>query len=829
MLRNNNGAVITKMARRSLVRNKGRSLVLIFAVMLSAFMLFTVLTVGGTWIRMLKLEMLRTQGGEFGAILYGFTKGQEEICKNHPEIKAVGIGAYSGWGIKTEQDDTLHSIFVWADKTQWETILKPARKWVKGSYPQEANEVMVTKEVLKDCGMEQLGIGDSFVITYGDNLGEHTRTLVISGMWGGYGNKNTFYVSEEFFEQSGFMLKNDDAGLLYLQLKPAIITNKFFERLEKDLKVEKKQRLIPAQTTQTAMLSIWLGLLGLVGVICLSAYLLIYNILYLSVSGNIRHYGLLQTIGMTPKQIYQLVNKQMWLIGAIGTGIGLVLGIVTSFGLIPAIVKGMGIHEKHIEIVFHPLIFLLSIVFTAVTVKLGSRRPARLATRFSPVEALGYRLSFCKQTHKTARGRLLWRIARERMGRDKKKTAMVVASLGISLSVFLCMVTLIESQGPRTIVSNYMEADIIIKNDTMQMCEKSEWKPLMQSSFLKNIKGDEGIKKIYPVYNEEIVIPWQGEFTDYWMTNFYNMWMPETYEDVRDDYRKHPEKYYSFLVGIDEEEFQYLNLLMENVVAEEDFLEGKACILYENMLGLDLEKVKGKQISFYLADNPKQVYQMTMQGMTNDTHYANLLGTPPTLIVSNTFLKKIAKNPYISKVGIEYEKEYDEEAENRLKKLVEESSYKKDFSYSSKIDEVKTVEKAQGNMMQIGMGLAFLLAFIGIMNYVNTSVSNLQTSQVELSVMESIGMTRKQLRNLLVREGLLFAVSALLFAATVGLYITYCLYQSMNYRQIPFEVPVFPILVAAFMVMLLCIIVPLIAYWRLGRKETLVERIRGLE
>ena len=164
-----------------------------------------------------------------------------------------------------------------------------------------------------------------------------------------------------------------------------------------------------------------------------------------------------------------------------------------------------------------------------------------------------------------------------------------------------------------------------------------------------------------------------------------------------------------------------------------------------------------------------------------------------------------------------------------MKKLVEESSYKKDFSYSSKIDEVKTVEKAQGNVMQIGMGLAFLLAFIGIMNYVNTSVSNLQTSQVELSVMESIGMTRKQLRNLMVREGLLFAVSALLFAATVGLYITYCLYQSMNYRQIPFEVPVFPILVAAFMVMLLCIIVPLIAYWRLGRKETLVERIRGLE
>lgn len=830
MLRNNNGAVITRMATHSLVRNKGRNIVLILAVMLSSFMLFTVLTVGGTWIRMLKLEMLRTQGGEFEAVLYGFTREQEEICQSHPEIKAVGIGAYSGWGIKTEQDDTLHSIFVWADKTQWETILKPARKWVKGSYPQKANEVMVTREVLKDCGMEQLNVGDSFTITYGDNLGEHTRELVISGMWGGYGDKKTFYVSKEFFEQSGFMLQDNAIGLLHLQLKSGIITNKLFERLEKDLKVDKKQRLIPSSTAQTDMVYVLLGVLGLIAVICLSAYLLIYNILYLSVSGNIRYYGLLQTIGMTPKQIYQLVKKQMWLIGAMGIGMGLVLGIVTSFGLIPAIVKGLGIHEKHIEIVFHPFIFLLSILFTVATVKIGSRKPARLATLSSPIEALGYRkVSLKKQTRKPAKGGLLWRMAKERIGRDKKKTAMVVASLGISLSVFLCMVTLIESQGPRTIVSNYMESDMIINNDTMQMREKNEWKPLIDTSFLENIKEDEAIKKVYPVYNEEIVIPWQAEFIDYWMTNFYDMWMQEAYDDVKEDYQKHPEKYYSFLVGIDKDAFRYLNFTMENTVAEKDFLEGKACILYDNMLGLDFEKVNGQKISYYLKDNPKQRYQMTMQGITNDTHYANLLGTPPTLIVSSTFLKEITKNPYISKVGIEYEREYDEEAEDKIKDLMDDSSYKKDFSYSSKIEEVKTVEKAQGNMMRIGIGLALLLAFIGIMNYVNTSVSNLQASQMELSVMESIGMTQKQLQKLLVREGVLYAVSALLFAATIGLFITYCLYQSMNYRQIPFEVPVLPVLAAVFMVLLLCIVVPLLAYWRLERKETLVERIRGVE
>lgn len=828
MLRNNNGAVITRMARRSLIRNKGKNAVLILSVVLSAFMIFTVLTVGGTWFHMLRLEALHTQGGEYEAILYSSTKGQEEICKSHPDVKAVGIGAYSGWGIKTKQDHTLHSIFVWADETQWETILKPARKWIKGNYPQKTNEVMVTKEVLQDCGMGNLTVGDSFTITYGDNMGEHTKEMVISGMWEGYGDKNIFYVSRKFFDQSGYT----DTELLYLQVKPAIITNKLYERLENDLKVDKKQQFVPSATAQTSMVYMLLGLLGLVGVICLSAYLFIYNIMYLSVSGNIRYYGLLQTIGMTPKQIYQLVKKQMRLMGAIGIGIGLLCGVFISFWLVPAVVKGLEIHEKNIEIVFHPLIFLLSILFTAATIKTGSRKPARLATRVSPVEALGYRRNFLfdkKQTHKSVGGRLLWRLAKERAGRDKKKTMVAVTSLGISLSVFLCMVTLLESQGPRTIVSNYMEADMIIKNDTMQMSSKSEWKPLIDHSLLKQITQDSAIKNIHPIYNDEIAVPWQGEFADYWMDSFYDMWMQEGYEDIKDDYRKHPEKYYSFLVGIDQEEFEYLNLAMENAVNEEDFLEGKACILYENMLGLDYEKVNGQQLSYYLTDHPEQEYRLTIQGMTNDSQYANLLGTTPTLIVSQAYLKKIAKHPYISKIGIEYEREYDEETENRLKNWMDSSTYKKDYSYNSKLDELKNVQKSQGHLMQIGMGLTLLIAFIGIMNYMNTSVSNLQNSWTELSVMESVGMTQRQLWKLLMGEGVLFAAGAILFAATIGLAITFYLYQSMNYRGIVFRIPVLPVAAAVLAMILLCILVPFITYWRLEKKETLIERIRRAE
>lgn len=334
---------------------------------------------------------------------------------------------------------------------------------------------------------------------------------------------------------------------------------------------------------------------------------------------------------------------------------------------------------------------------------------------------------------------------------------------------------------------------------------------------------------MHAIPNEEIIIPWEADFMEYWMTNFYDMWMEESYEDVKEDYQKHPEKYYSFLIGIDREEFRYLNSVMENKVKESDFLEGNACILYENTLGLDFEKVKGKRVSYYLSDNPGKVCQMAIEGMANDSYYANLLGTAPTLIVSDKFLKGISENPYISKVSIQYRQEYDMEAEGRLKGLMEASKNKKDFSYSSKIEELQMVKKAQGNMMGIGMGIVLLLAFIGIMNYVNTSVSNIQSSQMELSIMESIGMSQAQLRKLLIWEGFFYALMVLIFAMTVGLSITYYLYQSMNYRNIPFWMPALPMLAAVFVVMLLCILVPLMGYRQMEQKETLVERIRRVE
>lgn len=97
---------------------------------------------------------------------------------------------------------------------------------------------------------------------------------------------------------------------------------------------------------------------------------------------------------------------------------------------------------------------------------------------------------------------------------------------------------------------------------------------------------------------------------------------------------------------------------------------------------------------------------------------------------------------------------------------------------------------------------------------------------MELAVMESVGMTEKQVNKMLVREGLLFGISSLALSATAGLGVTYAIYQSMNYRNIAFEVPAIPVGIIATLVMAVCVMVPLAAYRILAGERTIVERIR---
>lgn len=65
-----------------------------------------------------------------------------------------------------------------------------------------------------------------------------------------------------------------------------------------------------------------------------SGYLLIYNVLYISIAKDTRFYGLMKTIGTTQAQIKTLVKKQALKFACIGIPVGIVLAAAVSIGAV---------------------------------------------------------------------------------------------------------------------------------------------------------------------------------------------------------------------------------------------------------------------------------------------------------------------------------------------------------------------------------------------------------------------------------------------------------------------------------------------------------------
>ena len=832
MLKNPNQKVIRRMAVNTLKINRRRTVTLFLAVLLSSFMIFTIFTVGESYFRLQKIQNMRMSGAKFDAIMYGVTDEQRQMCESNPDIVQTGTAGVCGWVEATDQDSTPDVGLIWADDGYWNKMMQPVIETLEGSYPTAFDEIMVTKSALKECGYENLGVGDSITMTYGTYDGMTEGTFRISGIWDGYGAKKVFYVSKAFYDQSGWSLSKAASGRYYMTFKQKLMTKKAQNAFIKSMKLGKQQNLFFNSDFGEAV-QILAGLGGLIAVTCLCAYLLIYNIMYLSVAGKVRYFGLLQTVGMTERQIKKLLKEQMLLIGTAGIVSGYVAGGMVSFFLIPLIVKTMGIRKKYVGsamVRFHPVILLATIVLVGVTIHLASRKPAKMAANISPIEALGYRpIRRKKKIRKSGKGTIVGKLSREQFAKDKKRTAVVLVSLAASLSVYLCVVTMLDSQAARTIVSNYMDTDLVIKNDTAYKENAADRRDILDENLLKEIRKNAGVSEVHPMVYTEITVPWEPDFAEMWMKEFYAKWMSIPYEQEKEEYQKHPENFGSSMIGIDEQEFEYLNKTLENPVDKEDFLSGKACIIYKNGLDLADAEITGKEVTCALRGDQEKMKRFTIAGVTNEVYYTALLGYPPTIITSDRVVKAFAENPLTLKMSVKYKKEYDRATEQSVLNLLEESDGAKDFSWESKLEGADEIERAQGNMPQIGIGIVLILAFIGIMNYINTFVVNIQSRMTELSVMESIGMTPGQLLGMLVREGALYAGGAWTITLTAGMGITYLFYEAMNYRKVAFSVPILPVIFAAGISLPVCILVPVAAWKGMERKGTVVERIKGIE
>ena len=95
-----------------------------------------------------------------------------------------------------------------------------------------------------------------------------------------------------------------------------------------------------------------------------------------------------------------------------------------------------------------------------------------------------------------------------------------------------------------------------------------------------------------------------------------------------------------------------------------------------------------------LYEDQQTTKTFTIEGVTDENYYTALLGYPPTIIASDQVVKTFANHPITLKTSIKYHKEYDRDTEQEILALLEENA-----------DEI---EKAQGNMPQLGIGIVLI-------------------------------------------------------------------------------------------------------------------------
>ncbi len=108
-----------------------------------------------------------------------------------------------------------------------------------------------------------------------------------------------------------------------------------------------------------------------------TGYLIIYNIFQISVAGDIRFYGLLKTIGTTPRQLKRIIRQQALLLCLIGIPAGLLLGYGIGAVLVPVVLRSTQLDAGITTISTSPVIFVGSVLFALLTVLLSCSKPGK--------------------------------------------------------------------------------------------------------------------------------------------------------------------------------------------------------------------------------------------------------------------------------------------------------------------------------------------------------------------------------------------------------------------------------------------------------------------
>lgn len=884
-MKNNNQEVMRRLSMRSLKNNRMRNAFAIAAIALTC-MLFTTLAAMGTGISdAMQESTMREVGGRFHAGLKAATAEQMEKTVSDSRVKDYT------WNIFISVAENLNKRQYEIRMPQGEEELENSFiKLEQGTMPQKEEDIIVDTYVLDELRLPHK-LGGEIPLEFTFHGKKITRTFRVCGWYEGnrLGHASELYVSEAFWNQLKGNLTDRDfkkwakenpqdtgvglysVGLYFESPKNSEETVRSVIReagyypngedegysWEESLDYGVNWAYMQNRAENSDPLTI-VVLCSAFVIILLAGYLIIYNIFYISVFQDIRFYGLLKTVGTTKKQIRSMIRRQALILSAVGIPIGLASGYAVSDLIFPFVMEMTAYTDLDLKIKFRLSVAVFGILFALITVFISCRKPGKIAGSVSPIEAIRYTEGnrSRKKNKKSETGAQIHRMALSNLGRSRKKTALVLVSLSMS-TILLCMVltgvgsfrvdayleqrllgdvllasTNIVGNGAVRVVDYELDKDYVKLADSQPgVISKNE---LWQVYGIADIFMDEKALNRYRKYQEE------GKLRQ-------DEWGMEVIHNAKEKQQLDTRIY-----AYDEAVLTKLKVLKGELDLQK-FAQGGYVLLTDIIgdytAGASVYEPGEKLKVLEASEDSDFIETKDENGNSTGGYWENLKETEyevmaiveipasmtdqsyPVNGVQVVLPKQDVQNSLDSwcfGISYEVEKEYLEQFTQAVKDYSE--NVNKNMGYLTKSSLEEGFQTMIGSIRMIGIALSAVIAFIGILNFINSIITGILARKHEFAVLCSIGMTEQQLKRMILEESLYYVLISGIISVALGTALSRIILLALNnvimffaYRP---NFLAFVIMLPLFLV--LAALMPYLAYNRM-KKESIVERLRNTE
>ncbi len=860
MLKVSNNIIIRKLSLRSFKVNRARNIIAVIAIALTSILFTSIFTIAMTMNYSWQQQTMRMLGGDAHGGFKYLTEEQLDKLKVHPLIKKYGVSLMLAMPTQVPFNKH-HTELRYADENGAGMFFsRPST----GRMPQGRDELATDTRVLDLLGIPR-EIGQKVELSY--PLGDKTitDTFTLCGYWEGDKaiQASQVWLSLDYVEQrlSGYVRhsEKDTIGSWGLDIMFSSSRNiqKNLETIARDngfqitdptggnyLYTGVNWAYTETHLNRSDKLMTFTALLIIFLLIIFSGYLIIYNIFEISVINDIRFYGLLKTIGTTPRQIKRMIRNQAVLLSLIGIPFGLIIGFIVGNSLSGIIMNSMFVTRSYVT--FNPFIFIGSAVFSLITVFLSCRKPGKLAGAVSPVEAVRYvENSNTGQAKVRKTGPVkIHQMALANILRRKKKTFLVIVSLALSVVLLNGVYSFAKGFDMHKYLGKFVITDYILGNSDYFQSRYALKSQNVSESLINAVNAQEGVTETGRVYRFNGICNIAVDADAYWKIYW-------RIRDIKNDQLPTPERDGKYLADVDL--YGYDRLPLKQLKVLEGDLEklesGDKKYIVQLVTPDDYGKPEmqgavfkpGDKINIdlsgdfeYSEDGKLNVnssfsrgYEVAATAMVEGNMTLRRYGNAMFALPSESFISDTGSKDtmiYMLNADKAYNKEIDDFIKNYTEKAEPAMDYESGFSMTQQF---KTF---QNMFLVVGGALCVIVGIIGILNFTNSELTGIIIRRREFAMLQSIGMTGNQLKKMLIYEGLfntvISIITAFIFGSICGLLISGPVENILWFFTYKFTVV--PVLIILPIFIFFGITIPVISY-SMSVKQSIVERLREAE